>query len=143
MKFCSKHLIKKVPFLVFFQSKKFLFQSKKFLFVSANYHKIKLWLCLHIQYICNIYILRRHKKNRQLSKNTKVNQKSEIFELLFINTRSKRACILIGANLLPGVFSLRSKKPICICSHSLTRKAYNRSLRSLNAFLSHLGVGNC
>ena len=25
MKFCSKHLIKKVPFLVFFQSKKFLF----------------------------------------------------------------------------------------------------------------------
>ena len=25
------------------------------------------------------------------------------FELLFINTRSKRACILIGANLLPAI----------------------------------------
>ena len=75
-------------------------------------------------------------------KKNKVNQKSEIFELLlFITTRyNKVACSLIGANLLPSIFSLRSKKQICICSHSLTRLAYNRSLRSLNAFLSHLGV---
>ncbi|WP_141082262.1 hypothetical protein [Campylobacter devanensis] len=83
--------------------------------------------------ICALSLLRFFIKTH------KVNQKSEIFELLLFTTRYfVVACSLIGANLLPGIFSLRSKKPICICSHSLTRKAYNRSLRSLNAFLSHL-----
>ena len=79
--------------------------------------------------ICALSLLRFFIKTH------KVNQKSRFLNFYFI-TRSFGACITIGANLLPGVFSLRSKKPICICSHSLTRKAYNRSLRSLNAFLS-------
>ena len=125
--------IKKVPFLSFFQSKKFLFKSKKFLFVSADYHKINVWICRHTQYICIIlYILATSIFFAQFfsifrlfllcflfhfihQKTNKVNQKSRFLNFYFI-TRSFGACISIGANLLPGVFSLRSKKPICICS---------------------------
>ena len=66
--------------------------------------------------------------------------KIKIFELLFIYyTLPKQRVILIGANLLPSIFSLRSKKQICICSHSLTRE--HKIAHFIRSMLSHTHLG--
>lgn len=57
-------------------------------------------MCIHARYLYCVFSSKTHK----------VNQKSEIFELLLFTTRyNKVACSLIGANLLPGIFRYAQK----------------------------------